>query len=370
MSSQLRFDGHIIDLRTNPQACAELRRLYDTRKRGDKLPLFCVKPHQGQMHLRLIDGQLWAAHNPNQGGPGCSVRIPRPEGPDHHHCKDYVERAADNAGFTAQQEHTIGHGIARLDVAITAPQPFGAEPQFSAITAKDAKAKTTKAARHGWPRLWLPGTKKIGDTLAGAVPVLRHNDTEIDWIASVPAKGTVTALGLRRITAEQCTPASRWKACPDTGRGIYCRQWHPWLNDLVTGWTLDDAITGFGEGELTILQTRQNQVQLVIAAGLPLYQNLTGHDGMFSPGADRRAAPPPQELIGVECTADRPILTAPAELLTIPEIEDVPFRLPPIEWSICQKCGRDICHPDSIADGLCRGCSLKLDAVLRRRGIA
>jgi hypothetical protein len=197
MSSQLRFDGRIVDLRTDPQVCAELRRLYDTRKRRQKLPLFCVQPHRGQMHLRLIDGQLWVAHNPHQGGADCRVRIPGPEGVAHHHGKEYTARAADAAGFTAELEHSVGRGVARLDVAIHAPQQFGAEIQFSTISAKEAKTRTTSAARHGWPRLWLPGNKKIGNTIAGHVPVLRHNDTEINWTASVPAKGTVTALGLR-----------------------------------------------------------------------------------------------------------------------------------------------------------------------------
>jgi hypothetical protein len=56
--------------------------------------------------------------------------------------------------------------------------------------------------------------------------------------------------------------------------------------------------------------------------------------------------------------------------LPIPEIEDAPFRFPTLQWSICQKCGKDTCHPDSLVDGLCRGCSLKLDAHMRRRGIA
>ncbi len=259
------------------------------------------------MHLQVRHGALWACHDPLQGGPDCTTRIPKPESPAHRHYKDYTARAADNAGYTTRTEYSTGRGT-RLDVAINAPHQFGAEIQFSTITARDAKTRTTKSARAGWPPLWLPGSKKVGDTLAGHVPVLRHNDTEIDWTPALPRAGTATALGLRHITREKCTPASRWQACPDTGRGTYCRQWHPWLNDVATGWTLDNAITGVGAGELTTLQTRTGMVLLVIADDMHIYRELTGHDGLFQPGGALRTIPPPDDNQARECTAERPTM--------------------------------------------------------------
>ena len=366
MSSELRFDGRIVDLRADPTVCAELARLYDTHKRGQDYPLFCIQPHRGRMYLWRSnrDGQLWASHYPRQSD-GCSVRIPGPEGIAHHRVKDYIGGAAQRAGYTVTPEYTTSNHT-RLDLLIDAPFRFGVEAQISPITERAVKTRTTRSTNAGIPPIWV-ATETRPFPYAPNIGFNR----ELDWTAGMPPKGSVTALHMKHITAEHCTPYSRFDHCPD-GRNS-CGGWHPYY-DALPGWTLDDAIAGIGDHQLEILQTATKAVYLVTLTGLELYRELTGHDGMFTPGAPgRRAAPPPQELIGVECAADRPIPeTAPTAelLLTVPEIEDVPFRLPPIEWSICQKCGRDICHPDSIADGLCRGCSLKLDAVLRRRGIA
>jgi hypothetical protein len=370
MSNEIEFEGRTV-LTTDAAVSAKLWTLYETRKPGRRLPLFCTKSHRGQMYLwqRRSDGSLWASHYPGQGG-GCNTRIPGREGLEHLHFKDYTLCCADDSGFAAELEYSLGYRQPRLDVAVHAPTRFAAEVQFSDIDTRDAKARTTQAMRHGWPRIWLPGIRAVGEKLAGQVPVLRHNDTEIDWQLS-PAKGTVAALGIRRITAEQCTPSSRWQVCPvgrqKFGKGTFCRHWHPWLNDVATGWTVDDAIAGIGGGGLSILQTITGMVLLVVADDVARYQELSGHDGVFNPGVQsRRVVVVSDPSEPRPCTASRSFELA--ELVSGFSKERNWLPMPPrsefgdIEWIKCQVCGGEACHPDSVASGVCQGCTLRLKA--------
>jgi hypothetical protein len=354
MSDYARLDGELINLTELDAArYAQIWDLYENHpRRKTRMPFACIKHGSAMTLRRLHTGRLILAHYPGEGH--CQIAISRePEGLQHRNYKRYLHRAAQAAGFTVTEEYSTGNRT-RLDVAVAAPNPFGLEVQFSPITTREAKARTTRSFNAGWPPLWLPGSRALADRLAHTVPAIAYNDDEVDFDA-VPVRGSVAATSLKRITRERCTPSSRWNRCP-VNRRNFCGDWHPYFGDALTGWTLDDAIAGYGDGALVIHQDRAGVVRVVPADEVPVYTELTGLDGAFAPGT-RRA--PPSSVIRepVECAADRP-----TEMQYPPPARN----FPDVIWITCEICPRSCCHPDSIASGICRGCFYRRQAQLRR----
>jgi len=365
VSNQVYFGDATVDLSAVTTAqVAALWQLYENHNpRRGRMPLWCTKPHGGQMHLRKIRGQLWAAHYPGQGTQSCHTRVSHEsEGLPHRHMKDYAGRALQAAGYQVTEEFSTGK--TRLDLAVDAPFKFGVEAQFSQIVEREAKTRTTKSFRVGWPSIWLPGGQDVAQQLGYQLPVLRHNDNEIDWASKVPAKGTATATSVRRITAQSCTPRGPFDHCPNK-RGGFCGKWHPWFNDMDQWFTLDDALTGIAAGALMMHQDQRKIVRIVPAADVPRYRELTGCGGAFTPGGV--SSPPTPHDEDRECTAERPqdelVIAAPAIAARLKA------QFEPLESGRCQKCGQVTHHPDSIESGLCRGCLLKMRARQRRLGI-
>ena len=242
MSSLVYLRGELIDTTTH---YAELRDLYENRHRYNRMPLTCTREHRGRMYLRLSrtdKNRLEVAHYPGQGGPSCTRTIHHEaERIPHRTFKGYSARACESAGYTVTPEFKTtppaGHRSTRLDPAVQAPTPFGIEAQFSTITQRDAKSRTSGSFHGGWPPLWLPGSLKVASQIGHYVPQLRHNDTEIDW-HTMPSKGTASATSIKRIRAGHCTVTGPFDHCPNR-RGGFCGQWHPWLNEPALGWTLD-----------------------------------------------------------------------------------------------------------------------------------
>ena len=119
-----------------------------------------------------------------------------------------------------------------------------------------------------------------------------------------------------------------------------------------------------------LCQTRSGLVYFVPADEFPIYLELTGLDGAFNPGGKTRLVTVANDDEIRECTAHRPV---EAESLTdvlidtvVPSPAVVIPTFPELDWMSCQKCGKPMCHPDSLASGLCRGCGLRLQAQLRR----
>ena len=170
--------------------------------------------------------------------------------------KDYAADACD--AYPVIPEYSTGNGTI-LDLFVDAPFRFGVEAQFSKLSTREAKARTTKSTHAGTPPLWLPygAPPWLSD-----VPTIRHNDHEITW-EQRPPKHTVPAIGLRRIVPAHCTVTGPFNHCPDKRSG-FCQDWHPDYQ-LVTGWTLDDALVGTGEQAVVFHQDRKKQVRVVLA---------------------------------------------------------------------------------------------------------
>jgi hypothetical protein len=364
VSDYVSFGDAVVNLSEATTAqIAALWNLYDNHNnRRGRMPLWCTKTHGGQMYLKKVRGRLWAAHYPGQGDASCRALVRHEsEGVPHRHMKTYTTRALETAGHTVTQEFSTGK--TRLDVAVNAPYRFGIEAQFSPIAERDAKSRTTKSFRAGWPAIWLPGSQGVGDRLGYRVPVLRHNDNEIDWTEGVPAKGTATATNVRRITPERCDTRSYWNHCPHK-RGGFCGRRHPWFNDMSEGdwWTLDDALAGIAAGVLVLHQDQCSIVRIVPTADLPLYRELTGLEGTFTPGS----TPPQQQPDSGdrECAAVRQTETDALNDITldlaVKPISQPMRRFPELGEVVCQKCGIVAHHPDSVALGICRGCAYRL----------
>jgi hypothetical protein len=334
MSSLVIFQDELVDLaKLSRSQYADLWAMYETHKGSStRYPLTCEN-HGSAMHLKCRGGKrLWASHYPHEGGQGCSKLVHEAEGLAHLHLKDYTVRAMSNAGFEVRTEFSTGRGT-RLDVAIAAPNPFGIEAQFSPIKSGLAKARTTKSARAGWMPTWLPGTKSIGDSLAGLVPIVRHNDG-IDWESGVPYKGAAAAVSLRHIRRERCTAASRWQRCP-SGSKTFCGRWHPWFNDPVLGVTLDAALEGIGLGEYVLLQNQRRHVYYVPRSDVAIYQELTGYSGAYSPGLT-----PYQKVVKAErstpCMASR--VDEPVADAATPRQQEAARGLPHAEAAAAEHC--------------------------------
>lgn len=306
MSQLLIFDGETINL-ANPTAAQynALWNLHNTwKRRHGHMPLNCTNPHGGDMYTKVLRGQLWVAHYPGHGDQSCTRRLNEPESPAHHHIKEYGARAAQAAGFAVREEHRlISHDphSPRADLFVDAPFPFSLEAQISPITPAKVKSRTTRSARAGAPPVWV-----FPESWSHPyVPVVGFN-RDTDWTPGVPPRGTVTALHMKHVVAGHCTVTGEFNHCPHKRSG-FCGGWHPHY-EALRGWTLDDAIAGVGDREVHMLQTAgpKRSVLLVPTAGLTLYRELTGLDGVFMPAGPGKPRKPVDELGPRECTADRP----------------------------------------------------------------
>jgi len=292
MSSLVYLRGELVDTTTQ---YAELRDLYENRHRYNRMPLTCTREHRGRMYLRLSrtdQNRLEVAHYRGQGGQAAPApSTTNPEGIPHRTFKGYSARAGESAGYTVTPEFKTtpptGHRSTRLDLAVQAPTPFGIEAQFSTITQRDAKSRTSGSFHGGWPPLWLPGSLKVASQIGHYVPQLRHNDTEIDW-HTMPSKGTASATSIKRIRAGHCTVTGPFDHCPNR-RGGFCGQWHPWFNEPALGWTLDAGPAGIGAGALVIHQDATRIVRRVAADDLPVYRVDRSHRRTHPPETPPRA---------------------------------------------------------------------------------
>lgn len=346
MTSLVLLDGESLDAQTEPGKSI-LWKLYRDVRPEKRPPLNCKRAHRGAMYLQMRKGRLWAIHKPGHGGADCNVRVGEPDGPAHQHLKAYSARAAETAGFTVATEQWSGNGT-RPDVTVSAPFSFSVEAQISPITAANVTKRTKKSTVAGLPPVWVT----TQDRTFPFAPNIGFN-RETEWEPAVPPRGTVTALHMKHVIAGRCSPSGEIDRCPNKRRG-FCDGFHPHY-EALRGWTLDDAIGGVGAGALVFLQDRKGNVRVVPAEDVRLYRELTGHDGAFNP-AVRTAKPPANERRSRECTAERP---------------GAEVRQPyPITWARCQQCGRDICHPESLAAGLCQRHLLIQRAAMHRLAVS
>ena len=313
MTNVFILDGQRISPTDGTLTEAVIARVWDLyenhpRRKG-RMPIFCGQDgHEGQhMYLQPRAGEMCAIHYPGEAG-NCTIKIGRDsEGIPHKRFKAYLKEGLEAAGLPVDDEYRLGVGIGstQLDLAVHGPVKFGIEVQFSEKNEKDFKSRTTRSTNKGYPPLWIPGTAAVANGMGYRIPMLRYNDSAIDWEAGMPTRGSLAALNVRRVTAQRCDARGVFDRCPDQPSG-FCGQFHPWFNNMDEGWfALDDALGQFAIGDLVVLQDRVGVVRVVPAPGLKLYQELTGFTGELTGGKPRAVR---LDLGPVEkpCTAERP----------------------------------------------------------------
>lgn len=270
------------------------------------------------MYLKKRNGEWWAVHY--EAGACSSERLPAPMSDEHKRQTEYWARAAQDAGWHVELEHTLATHT-RPDALIHGLVMTGVEVQRSSMTASRAVVRTAKAASAGVTDLWYSG--RAGSPVwAWRVPTVLPRELGIDrpadddtW-ATMPPRRAVAAAGLRMLRVVKCA-VGNIDRCP-YGRN-WCGQYHPrpvpW-----GGMAVDDVAAKFPAGEIVPLRfrgvsmpgsRRRDAVFLVPPADYDRYEEMTGWSGKvsFEPEAEDRPAQAPSGA--AECRNVQPPLTAP-----------------------------------------------------------
>ncbi|HEX6347112.1 hypothetical protein [Umezawaea sp.] len=307
---------------------ALIRSLHRQIRRGDRT-LLCLRAATGggaEMHVRVRDGRYWAVHFP---GGDCGLerhRISR-ESDEHRRQKDYWQRAAEDAGYRAWQEHrTEANTI--LDVAIEGPRRTGVEVQHSTLETSVVKTRTTKSFNVGWLPVWFLDSDNTPPWFH-QVPALGCNT--LRW-SSLPVRRSATAFGPSRFVALACR-VPNFGSCPADGRSP-CGKHHP-RREPWRGLTVDDIAEMIPAREMVPMRDLLGHVHLVSPENLALFQDLTGTSGEYRPGS----AP-----AGVRAAAG-------TTTCVNPDHDD------PSPGPLCSKCGRAPVGPGRV---LCPACLHRL----------
>jgi hypothetical protein len=263
--------------------------MYGRIKRGDRHLLCEQTPSEdrdeAEMYVKLRNGRYYAAHFP---GSACRQehRIVQ-ESDEHRRQKDYWQRAAEFAGYTAEQELRTGNGTT-LDVAIEGPCPTGIEVQHSVLHANLAKSRTTRTFRAGWLPVWFLDTDHTPPWFH-AVPAVNCN-VALPWSESLPPRRSATALGPSRFIAMLCTARNGGRCPISTPKRPKrpCGRYHP-RREPWYGLTVDDVAAMVPGEEIVPMRDLKGNVHLVDPENLKLFQELTGTSGSYQPSGSHQS---------------------------------------------------------------------------------
>jgi hypothetical protein len=250
-------------------------------------PAFECMTHRGGtnpgLYIKKVQGEWWAVHF--ETGPCHNKRIPMPMSDEHRRQADYWVRAAQDAGWRADTEHTLATGT-RPDVLIHGPVVTGIEVQRSAMTRVGAVQRTWKAAKAGVSDVWFTD-KDAYPHWAFRVPTVGQEPQSWQYL---PPRRAVLANGLRVFTAVKCEPGNL-PVCLD-GRN-WCGRYHPWAEPRTV--VLDEVASRFPAGDIVALRIGamsglRGGVYLFPADSAALYKELTGKNAQpaFDPRAEDR----------------------------------------------------------------------------------
>ena len=240
------------------------------------------------MYLKKIQGEWWAVHF--EVGPCHSRRIPASMSDEHKRQAEYWVRAALDAGWHAETEHSLPTGT-RPDVLIHGPVVTGIEVQRSAMTRVGAVQRTRRAAQAGVRDVWFTD-KDAYPRWAFRVPTVGQEPQSWQYL---PPRRAVLANGLRVFRAVRCEPGNLL-FCPD--RRDWCGRYHPKAEPRVV--VLDEVASRFPAGDIVALRIgampgMRAGVYLFPAESANLYKEITGRSVQlaFDPRAeDRRRQQP------------------------------------------------------------------------------
>ena len=308
----------------SPDGLDILQRHYrQSERRGDGFnrarPAFVCLTHMGStnpgLFLKKVDGQWWAYHY--ERGACRPERLPSPMSDEHKRQTEYWARAAQDAGWQVELEHSLSTGT-RPDALIRGPITTGVEVQRYAMTAARAVERTAKAESAGRHRRLVqrPGGSprwgwRVPTVLPRELGIDRPADDH-DW-ATLPARRAVAAAGLRVLRTVKCA-VGNIDRCPYERN--WCGRHHP--RPARGGLAVDDVAAKLPAGDIVPLRfwgvtmpgprRRRDAIFLVSPADFDLYEDLTGWSGsvLYRPQDENR---PPRALAGAaECRSDQPAM--------------------------------------------------------------
>jgi hypothetical protein len=298
----------IIDLAApdlgHPDAFAIIERHYRQGSRANRRfnrlnPAFvCLKHEDGSnpwLYIKNIDGEWWAVHY--EASECKPMRVPTRMSDEHKRQAEYWARAAEDAGYRAELERSLGTGT-RPDVLIHGPvQTTGIEVQRSPMSAGHAVRRTSRAAQAGVTDLWFTAETGMAPKWLWRVPTVLNRELGIPgegqpWDA-MPRRRSVTAAGLRIVRTAKCTP-EHFGQCP-YGRG-HCGKHHP-KPEPWPGLSVDDVAAMFPAAQIVALRfwgvrspgsRQRHSIFLVSPESAALYAEMT--DGLIAPSELKRPA--------------------------------------------------------------------------------
>lgn len=191
-----------------------------------------------------------------------SHKVPVGKSAEHQWQQDYISRAAEDAGFPAEQEVILPTGT-RLDVKVDgAIGAVGFEVQHSYLSVPKVRNRTRKAAAEGIPLVWSADHK--GPAWAFKVPHIEANGSPF---GDTPRRAWTVTTGPREIIPVRCGPQNAgllprcWKR---RGRS-WCGGWHA-VFQPITGLVVDDLAQRVPAGELVPLDTNTKQGVILVPA--------------------------------------------------------------------------------------------------------
>lgn len=328
MRKRIRYvDGSVLNLSEpdlgHPDGLDILQRHYRQSDRpsmgfGAANPAFTCLAHEGGtspgLFLKKIDGEWWAVHY-DKGQCRFEARVPAPMSDEHKRQTDYWVRAAEDAGWHVEREHTLPTGT-RPDALIRGTVLTGVEVQRSAMTPGRAVARTGKAVSAGVTDVWYSDWT-TPPKWAWRVPTVLPRELGIDagkddfaW-KTLPPRRAVGAAGLRQIEAAKCTMIN-FNRCPYGTN--WCGRWHP-KPGIWGRLVIDDVAAQFPAGEMVLLafygvrmpgSRDRNAVFIVPRADRDRYTELTGWSGVPSFVPEREDRPRRAPSGAVECRNPQP----------------------------------------------------------------
>jgi hypothetical protein len=261
-----------------------LSRRERSRFSRDNPAFVCLTHQEGSnpgLFLKNINGVWWAWHY-EAGDCSQRVRFPAQMSDEHKRQAEYWCRAATDAGWRADMEHTLPG--TRPDVFIYGAVTTGIEVQCSYKSPSEAVVRTNKAAAAGVTDLWFTTHPSV--KWAWYVPTVLTRELGISgegqpW-DTLPRRRSVTAAGLRCIHPAKCDP-QHFGRCPYKRRR-HCGKFHP-LPSPWRGLTVDDVAARFPGREIVTLRyfgfrdlggRKREATLLVSPADRTLYEELTG----------------------------------------------------------------------------------------------
>ena len=207
MSTMTRYHprGIDVDLADLPHwLYVEIASLHGQLDKSGPPILTCLGNGEPMYVWRHESGRFFARHFPGGAGNKHSHAISAMSD-EHRRIAEYSERAAEDAGLSAQLEYSTGKGT-RLDVAVFGEVNTGIEVQRSSLSRVLAKSRTSKSFSAGFVTAWISDSQRTPDW-AHHVPTA-FMTTRGGWSERLPDRNTAN-VSIGEFTRER--DGRRWR---------------------------------------------------------------------------------------------------------------------------------------------------------------